>query len=454
MAKSTPLKTVKTNLISFGKAKQFVTKDIWYIPPEKHSPPKYFLIRQLKIILIAIRGFRHDKIQLRASALTFYTLLSIVPVVAMVFGIASGFGLEKMLEQLITEKLSNQKEVMEWIIKFARNFLVNASGGVIAGVGVILLFWSVMKVLGNIEQSFNDIWQIKVSRPLIRKFTDYLSIFLLGPVLFILSSSINVYISTAVEEITQESKLLHSLGPMMYFFIQLIPFVIVSSVFTLIYMVMPNTKVNFRSALIAGIIAGTIFQVVQWGYIEFQIGVNRYSAIYGGFAALPLFLIWLQISWLIVLLGAEISFANQNVEKYEYEEESLHISTHYKRVLSLYIARHIIHNFIHAGEPLTATQIAHQLGIPIRIVREILYELVHTRMLSETVTSSPRERGYLPARDVHKITVQVILDALDKHGLHEIDVADSEQLQKLIDIQQGFYKTLKKSPYNVLLKDI
>jgi len=440
--------------LTIGKARQFVKRDIWVIPPEQHSPPKYFLIRQLKIILIAIRGFTHDKIQLRASALTFYTLLSIVPVVAMLFGIASGFGFEKTLEKIIVEKFQNQKEVMDWIIKFAQNFLQNANGGVIAGFGIVLLFWSVMRVLGNIEQSFNDIWQIKVSRPLVRKFTDYLSIMLLAPIFFILSSSLTVYISTQIAEITNESLLLHALGPLLYFLLNLIPYVLVWMVFTLIYMVMPNTKVVFSSALIAGIIAGSMFQILQWGYIQFQIGVNRYSAIYGGFAAFPLFLIWLQISWLIVLLGAEISFANQNVENYEYEEESLHISQYYKRILALYIARHIIKNFETGDDPLTATRISQKLQIPIRIVREILYELVQTKILSETITASPRERAYQPAKDIHTLTVHLVMDALEKHGSHELPIIESNELSKITEIQRSFSKVIKKSPSNILLKEI
>ncbi len=440
--------------LTIGKARQFVKRDIWVIPPDQHSPPKYFLIRQLKIVLIAIRGFTHDKIQLRASALTFYTLLSIVPVVAMLFGIATGFGFEKNLEKVIIDKFQNQKEVMDWIIKFAQNFLQNANGGVIAGFGVVLLFWSVMRVLGNIEQSFNDIWQIKTSRPFVRKFTDYLSIMLLAPIFFILSSSLTVYISTEIAEITHESTLLHAMGPILYFLLNLIPYVLVWMVFTLVYIVMPNTKVVFSSALIAGIIAGTMFQLLQWGYIQFQIGVNRYSAIYGGFAAFPLFLIWLQISWLIVLLGAEISFANQNVENYEHEEESLHVSQYYKKILSLYIARHVIKNFERGDDPPTATKISLSLQMPIRLVREILYELVQTKIFSETVTASPRERAYQPARDIHTLTVHIVSDALDKNGSQDLPVPESEELTKITNLQRSFMKVIKKSSSNMLLREI
>jgi membrane protein len=437
-----------------NRTRKFITEEIWQIQPEKQSRRKGYLIRQLKISLIAIKGFTRDKIQLRASALTFYSLLSIVPVVAMIFGIAQGFGFEDAMQQEIVKAFEGQKEVMDWVIKFAHNFLQNASGGVIAGVGVILLFWSVMKVLGNIESSFNDIWQIRTSRPLIRKFTDYLSIMLLAPVFLIASSSMQVFISTNVTTITQQYRLLAVVGPIVFFLLKWTPYLLIWLVFTLIYIVMPNTKVRFKSALVAGIIAGTVFQLVQWGYIEFQMRVNSYSAIYGGFAALPLFLIWLQLSWLIVLFGAEISFSNQNVEKYEYEEASLKISPWYKRVLSIYITHFVIRNFEKGKLPVTASQIAHKLEIPIRIVREIVFDLVETRLFTETVTESIKERGFQPARDISNITLFAVFDLLEKHGSHAIAVSESDDLRRIDELLKDFSKAMKKSPSNILLKDI
>lgn len=431
---------------------KFIREDIWKIAPGQH--PRYFLIRQVKIGLIAMKGFMENHIQLRASALTFYSLLSIVPVVAMVFGIAKGFGLENTLETEITDQFKGQEEVMKWVITFARNFLQNSNGGVIAGVGLALLFWTVMKVLGNIEESFNHIWQIRHARPWVRKFTDYLSIMLFAPVLIIISSSMQVFITTQVQNISEAVPLIGRIGPVIYFLLGLIPYVLIWLVFTLVYIVMPNTRVSFKSAMIAGVIAGTIFQLLQWGYIHFQIGVNKYSAVYGGFAALPLFLVWLQLSWLIVLFGAEISFANQNVEKYEYETESLHISQYYRRILSLYIAHFVIRNFAEGKEPMTAQEIAHELKMPVRIAREIIYELVSCKIFSETVTDSPKVNAYQPARDISTISVSMVSSLLEKHGLENIHVGHSEALAAITEIQASFLKTIGQDPHNKLLKDI
>jgi len=437
-----------------SQTQKFIREDIWNTSPEQHSPGRYFLIRQIKIFFIAFREFFDKKIQMRASALTYYTLLSVVPVVAMVFGIAKGFGLEQRLEAEITSHLKGQQEVVTWIINFARNLLQNTNGGVIAGVGMVVLFWSVMSVLSNIERSFNDIWQIKQARPFVRKFTDYLSIMLLAPIIIILSSSVTVFLSVQVQTLTEASPFLQKISSLLQFLFRLTPYVLVWFLFTLIYIVMPNTRVRFSSALIAGILAGTVFQIVQWGYIHFQIGVNRYSAIYGGFAALPLFLIWLQRSWLIILFGAEISFANQNVEKYEFESESLHISHYYRRILTLYIVHFVVKKFIKGDPPPTAQDISHELKMPVRIAREIIYELVTCRIFNETVTPSIKVFGYQPARDVNSLTIAWVIQTIEKRGIDNISVADSRELKAITSIQESFHKAVEKAPENILIRDI
>ena len=363
----------------FKELINFITTDIWRIPLRELPKTKSFFIKQLRIILLALRGFSENKVQLRASALTFYSLLSIVPVVAMIFGFAKGFGFQDKLEQELISTFEGQQQVLEYILDFSQRLLENTKGGFIAGAGVILLIWSVMKVLGNIESSFNSIWQIKKSRVFIRKFSDYLTMMLIAPIFILLSSSVTVFLTTQFERFVQDYAFLEHF----HFLLSLIPYLLIWVLLTIIYMVMPNTKVTFRSAFIGGIIADTVFQVTQWIYIYFQIGMNKYGAIYGGFAAFPLFIIWLQLSWVIVLLGAEISFANQNVDRYEFESDARHISSRFKRLVSLMIANLVVKNFALGKKSLTATEISQELKVPIRIVRDIIYELVEVKIFSE-----------------------------------------------------------------------
>ncbi len=415
---------------------------------------KSFFIKQLRVILLALRGFNEDKCQLRASALTFYSLLSIVPVVAMAFGIAKGFGFEKLLEKQLLGKFSGQEEVIAQIVDFANSLLENTRGGIIAGIGVAILFWTVIKVLGNIERSFNDIWGIKVPRRMGRKFSDYLSIMLLCPILIIMSSSITVFIATQVTFIIEKFTFLGVFSNLLFLILKLLPYSVIWVLFTFIYIFMPNTKVNLKSGILAGITAGTIYQITQWAYINFQVGAVKYNAIYGSFAALPLFLVWLQLSWLIVLFGAEISFAHQNVDTYEFEPDCLRVSYSFKKLLSLRTAHLLIKNFSNGYKPLTTAQISHTLEIPIRLAREILYELVESEIISETKTEKYKEIAYQPARDINKFTIKYIIDALEQRGVDSIPVAQTKELKTLSEALQTFKDTIEKSTANKLLKDM
>lgn len=437
------------------RARSFIDKDLWRTPIEQLPPRRHFLLKQLRILVVAVKGFFEDRVQLRASALTFYTMLSVVPVVAMVFGIAKGFGYEAKVKQQIMDQFTEQQEVMDWVLKFADSMLANTKGFFIAGIGLLILFWSIMKVLGNIESSFNDIWQIKKSRTFIRKFTDYFAIIIFGTMLLILSSGATVFIDAQIDNMVAGDSILGYVGKPLRMLMKLAPYILVWFLFTFLYMVMPNTKVNFKSAFIAGIIAGTLFQFLQWFYIKGQVGVSRYNAIYGSFAALPLFLIFLEMSWLIVLFGAEISFANQNIEKYEKESESLRINLHYKKILSLAIANLVIKNFQEGKLALTATDIAHNLQIPIRIVREIIYELVESKIFSEIILPDDNQiRAYQPAIDIKRISIQFVLEELNKRGVSDLDVAETKELQKISDVLDKLNNNLAKSPENLLLKDI
>jgi len=434
----------------------FVTVDIWRIRLEDLPFGKSFLIRQLRIFLLALRGFDEDKCFFRASSLTFNTLLSIVPVAAILFGIAKGFGFESRLKIELLDKFPGeaQQEVLWKVVDFAESLLEATKGGVIAGIGLVILFWTVINVLSQIEASLNDIWEIKESRTWGRKFSDYLAIMLISPLLIIMSSSVTVFITTQVTQLTERIKLLGIISPLLFLSFKLIPYVLIWILFTIIYVLMPNTKVNLRAGIVAGIIAGTIFQIAQWAYISFQIGATRYNAIYGSFAALPLFLMWVQISWWVVLFGAELSFANQNVGTYEYEPDSNKVSPAFKKVLTLQIAHLLIKNFARGQKPLTDIEISAQLRTPIRLVHNILFDLVESRLISETTTRVDKQFGYQPARDINTLTIASVIDAIEQKGSNSIPVVKNEEFEALSDALEKFKDVMEASPANRLLKDI
>ncbi len=437
-----------------AKIIEFIRVNIWRIRLKDTSRRKYFFIKQLRILILAIRGFAEDKCPLSASALTFYSILSIVPVVAMAFGIAKGFGFQKLLEKELLEKFQGQEEVMNRVVAFAHSLLENTKGHMIASIGILFLLWTVIKLLSQIERSFNDIWEVNNPRTYGRKFSDYLSIMLISPILFILSSSVTVFITTQIAVITQKVALIGMFSPIIFFMLKFIPYGLIWILFIFIYILMPNTKVNFSSGLIAGVIAGTIYQIAQWAYITFQVGMARYNAIYGSFAALPLFLIWIQLSWLIVLFGAEISFAYQYVDTYDFEPDRRFISPAFKKLLSLQISRLIISTFLKAEPPLSAFNISKTLEIPIRLVQQILDELVETGILSDTEVKKNKEISYQPARDINAITINSVIEALEQKGVDNIPVAQTAELKHLSESLKTLNDEIEKSPANRLLKDI
>jgi membrane protein len=429
----------------------FLKKDLWQIPREELSPVKAFLIRQLQVFTVAVRGLAEDNIYLRASALTFFSLLSLVPVIAMAFGIATGFGLQEYLVAQLEQAFVGREEVLSFILEFSESLLETTQGGIMAAVALGILFFTVMKVLGHIEESFNEIWQVRKERSFSRKFTDYFAIMLIGPFLVILSNIFTVFL---VEQVTRRVGLLGFFSPVLMTLLSLVPFVLVLIMLTLLYMVMPNTRVKFTSALLAGIVAGIIFQLVQYGYIYFQIGVSKYSAIYGSFAALPLLMFWMQISWVVVLFGAELAFANQNIEQYEYETESLHMSTRNRRLITLYITHLIVKNFENGALPLNARQISQKLRLPIRLTRDVLEDLVETRILSEVRTERIKEPAYQPAIDINRVTIKYVTDKLDDRGIDFLFARQSKEITRLKSVMESFDRCIESNPENLLLKDI
>jgi len=432
---------------------QFIEADLWRALPSV-SPAKSFLLRQLRVVILALRGFREDSCQLRASALTFYVLLSIVPVLAMAFGVAKGFGFEVFLRKRLMETFREQEQVITRLIEYACNMLENTKGGLVAGVGFVVLLWTIIKVLGSVEDSLNAIWGIARPRNLRRKFSDYLSIMLIAPALLVMSGSVTLAITAQARALADRMGLLDSIGPLLFFLLKPLPYLFVWLLFTFVYMFIPNTKVSLKSAVVGGVAGGTLFQIVQWGYIHFQVGVSSFGAIYGSFAALPLFLTWIQLSWLIVLFGAEISSAHQNVDTYEYEPDCRRVSHALKRLLALRIVQLCVRRFERGERPVAATGIARELGSPIRLTREIIDELADARLLSETKDDESEEMAYQPARAVEGLTLKTVVDLYEQRGSQEIPVNATPEYERIIESLAALDERVQQSPENVRLVEI
>ena len=430
----------------------FVKEDIWLLHEQSLPLFRATIIKSLKIIILSVQGFSRDLCPLRASALTLYSILSIVPVIAMLFGIAKGFGFEKMLEQLLLEQAPDQNTLVLQLISFARNLLDSTKGGLIAGIGIVVLFWTIINVIGNIEESFNYIWKIGAGRSMSRKFSDYLSLMLLAPVLIIASSSITLFLNTEITWLITVIQLQEFGTWLVLRALGLLPLLLMIALFAFTFIFMPNHKINYRAGIIAGIVTGILYHLSQWAYLSLQIGVSSYNAIYGSFAALPLFVVWLQIGWMIVLLGCEVAFFLQNYEIHRNNNRFSDLSFSLKKVIALQIIHLIIKNFIQLNNPLTAAEIATRLVVPIAIIQPVLSNLMASHIIFEFKNQDAIDEVYLPAVDINILTIVYVINALEQCGQNHLP--DIKQEQLFMNAVNNFSKLIETSEQNRLLKDI
>jgi membrane protein len=433
--------------------KRFFSYNIWTIELKFLPRPKAWLFQILQIGTLATKHFLRDKIQLRASALTFYLILSIVPLLAMAFGIAEGFGLSTMLEKELNESFQGQQQVLEFSLKFAHSLLDTTKSGAVAGVGIVVLFWSVLKLLNHIEDAFNRIWKVSKPRNFLRKLTDYFSILLFAPVLLILASSATVFIAAYIQNIASGHTILNFLSSAVLFFIKFSPYLIIWVLFTLIYIILPNTHVKLLPAIIAGVLAGTAFQLTQWAYINFQVGVSRYNAIYGSFAALPLFLVWAQLSWEIVLIGSELSFSIQNVKRYQYDSLNEELSHGLKMRISIILLNVIIQHFIKGKKPPSEDELTADTGIPYTIGSMVCHLLVKARIINVARDMDDNE-GFVPAIDPGVISYGFVTKQLEKIGIIELPVLETKKYAEIVQLFSNLDAYRLDNENQILIKDI
>jgi membrane protein len=425
--------------------------DIWQVQREDISPVRYLFYVVIKKVLLAVEYFTTKRMMDSAAALTYSTLLAIVPIMAVVFAIARGFGYNKYIETWFREALSSQPQVAEAIIGFVNSYLVHTKSGIFLGIGLLFMLWTVIMLISNIEKAFNDIWQVSTPRSIFRTITDYMAMFLLAPIIIVVTSGISIMMATFANGIGETL----IVGPTLRFFLRLLPYIIMSGVFIALYVFMPNTKVKIKSAIIPGILAGVAMQGLQLVYIHSQIWVTGYNAIYGSFAALPLFMLWVQISWTICLFGAELAYTNQNLEKFAFRASTDDLSHRYRLLLSAYLMTLICRRFEEGKKPYTALELKLETNIPIRITHDLLENLTHVHLLSEmTNDEKGTEAVYQPAESTARLSVGMMIDRLEAEGkwklMPDLQLFKSDELMKAIRQRKDYLQKQR----DILFKDI
>lgn len=437
------------------RIREFLEEDLWKVKLDALSSGKAFWYRQIRIWTIAVSEFNKDKCGEKASALTYFSLLSIVPVLAMAYGIAAAFGLQEAIQSELETYMSGQETVVTNVLNWAKRMLETSRGGIISGISAVFLIYSVAKLLSNIEGVFNVIWLSQESRSLKRKVTDYMTVIFLGPLILIVSSSITVFITTSIEELTETIGLLGFFKPLILGVLRLLLYTLIWFLLFLIYIVFPNTTVKIRPALVAGILAGTLFQITQFAWIEGQVFLGRYNVIYGSFAAVPLFLIWLQLSWLIVLFGAEFAFSMQNVGTWAYDNERLKMNLLTKRKTTLLVLRTIVHDFQQKDCPVSFEELCAKLTIPRRFIREIIEELLATGLIVRVVADTEDAELYQPGMDVHKIDVFLVYDRIQKLGMNNLpQIEENEGYAGIEELVQNVDEAIRSAQSNKKLLEL
>lgn len=410
------------------------------------NPVVRWLVQQYKLLFYTARGLLEHGTILRSAALTFYTLISLVPIIAVVFAVVKGFGLTEGLIDNLYAVFPRNPEIVDYLIQFAEKALARTQGGVMAVVALATLFWAVIRVFGSIESAFNNIWEVKAERSMARQWTDYITVVMVVPLLWIAANALSRYAEQLMGfDDSWYFRLLSDLASM----------VVIWIMFTFLYIVIPNTRVRLKSALMAGIVAGTFFLLFQWGYVYLQRWMSSYNAIYGSFVALPLLLIWLQTSWQILLFGGELSFAYQNRARFGEERESLLISYDQRRKLMLAVMLCVVRHFRDRGGATPVEEIRTRLDLPTRIVNDVLYQLVQAGLLIAVRSGdTDRETGFMPARDIATLTIYNVVETVEQAGQTAFDFTEVPELAQVDRELERIKDAARNSRDNVLLIDI
>ena len=424
----------------FSQLGDFVRYDMWRrTTTELDTWYKRLGYRIIRTIALVVRGFTSKNLNDTAKALTYSLIFAVVPILAMIVAIAKGFGVADVIETQLNASFLGETGMVPTIMAMVQRYLETAQGGLFIGIGILILLWAVYSFFQSVETAFNRIWNVKKSRSILRQVTTYIAIVVLIPVLIICSAGITIAVNSTVGELEG---------------VEMLQFVIVWLLFTVMYIAVPNTKVKFISALIPGILMGTLFQLLQMLSVYLIAFLSRTSIVYGAFATIPILMTWLQYTSLLILIGAQMSYAIQNNEEFEYEKDVNTMSRRYKDFIMVYLLSVIIKRFEADEVPLTAHELAIRDNLPIRVVNQLLSRLVETGILREVYVEDKEEKTFQPSLDTHKISVGMVFERIESQGSEEFLQAPSAQMQAFWEKYLRISDIAQKPVKDILVSEI
>lgn len=365
----------------------------------------------VKTLNLSVRSFMDRDLQKNSMSLTYSTVLALVPVMALLFAISRGFGFQNLVKSQLLSYFPAQQQALSTVLGFVDSYLSQASQGLFVGIGLIVLLWTVISLLSGIEDTFNSIWGITKGRSISQKVTDYIAICLMVPVLMICSAGLSIFMSTTI----QTHLNLPFITPVVNIILESAPLVLVWLAFSLSYKLIPTAKVSFKYALIAGALCAIAYQILQLLFVNGQIYVSKYNAIYGSFAFLPLMLVWMQLSWLVLLSGCVITYSLQNVFSFDYLGDISKISHNYMRRISLIVTAIVIQRFQSEEKPVTLPDLSTYYGLPLRLTTYITERLRKCGIVYSVVTEN-NQKALAPAMEPSQLTIAELFRRLDSYG--------------------------------------
>lgn len=404
----------------------------------EYSSNKTRLVKITRMSFFALENYKRTKSHLWTSSLSYYSLLSIVPFLAIAFSVAKGLGADAVIKEEILRNSPLQPEALEKLLTFSDRLMASAKGGIIAGAGFIFLGWSVLKIFSLVEKSFNEIWGVKRGRAFVRRFTDYFSIVLLFPMVILLSNG--VIASIQIYFLEKES--------IIAIVIKVMPYIIMAFFFTFIYLVIPNTKVKLSNAFVAGLVTTILFNVIQFLLLRSQVILLNYNKVYGSFSVVPVFIIWQKIIWFIILMGAHLSFILQNSYKFGYTIGEANICVRSKREALFAIVYLLTQNYQCEDPPLTIEELGHKLSISMGEVGQLIEFLLEVEIVLE-VSSPSEERFFKINKNINTFTLGEFLEIIETHGYRR--KIGGEEIEEAMN---NFMISYNSKEWDIPIKDL
>lgn len=424
---------------------EYVWNDVWSDTRDD------WRIKLIKTLNLSIKSFLDSDLQSRAAALTYRTILALVPALAILFAIGRGFGFQNLLQTQLFSYLPVQKDALDTVFGFVDSYLAHSSEGIFVGIGVAMLLWTMISLMNNIENSFNSIWGIKHGRSIWRKITDYTAMLLILPVLMICSSGLSIFVSSTLQNIFD----FEFMSPIITFSLRCASFLFTWLFFTAMFILIPNTKVKFKNAFIAGIFTGTGFLILQWLFVSGQMSVSKYNAIYGSFSLLPLLLIWMQFTWVIILSGIAICYSSQSIYRFEFSNKINDISDDYRTKITLAIMCVITKHFDKGNKALTLDELTENYDFPPRIAIDIIEKLIDARLIVKVINDdAENEPGLQPALNINRLSVAHVLSVLKNNGETGFVPNFNENFNNINITIDNLERLISTDAQSILIKDL